>query len=141
MFCCEATFRSWGKLFELDSPDVIEKLFERPPYKLKAEFVSISRRNETTRCSNFSELRKLLDRAARDAESFFRTAHANKNMLIKETLPHVFCQESTTSLLQKVLRIMLTQPSWSNVPVAMVSTNCSIATFLRSLIWRKELKW
>ena len=36
MFCCEATFRSWGKLFELDSPDVVEKLFDRLPYKLKA---------------------------------------------------------------------------------------------------------
>ena len=70
MFCCEATFRSWEKLFEPDSPDVIEKLFDRLPYKLKANFVSISRRNETTGCSNFSELRKLLDGAARDAESF-----------------------------------------------------------------------
>ena len=61
-----------GKLFELDSPDVIQKLFDRLLYKLKTEFVSISRRNETTESSNFSELRKLLDRGARDAESFLR---------------------------------------------------------------------
>ena len=70
MFCCEATFCSWGKLFELDSPDMIEKLFDRLPCKLEADFVSISQKNEATVSSNFSELRKLLGQAACNAKSF-----------------------------------------------------------------------
>ena len=51
MLCREATFRSRGKLLELDSPDVIEKLFDKLPYKLKGEFVLLSQTNETTGCS------------------------------------------------------------------------------------------
>ena len=68
MFCCENTFKSWGKLAELNSPDIIEKLFNRLPYKLKTEFISKSSGN--SELGDFSELRKILERAAKDADSY-----------------------------------------------------------------------
>ena len=67
-FCCESTIKGWGKLVELNSPDIIEKLFNRLPYKLKPEFISKSSCN--SELGDFSELRKILERAAKDADGY-----------------------------------------------------------------------
>ena len=68
IFCCVTTFEGCDKLAELNSLDItVEKLFYRLPYNLKTEFISKSSGN--SELGDFSELRKILKRAAKDADS------------------------------------------------------------------------
>ena len=67
VFRRENTFKGWNKLSELDSPDVNEKLFDRLPYKLKTKFIAFSQNEEN---GLFTGLRKILEKAAKDADSF-----------------------------------------------------------------------
>jgi len=65
MFNCESVYESWGRSEELNSTDVLMKVFVRLPYKVKTQFIPLERAGQGT----FQELRKLVDSAARDAES------------------------------------------------------------------------
>ena len=58
MFNCENTFASWGRVIDLNSPDVIKSLFLRLPYTLKSEFVALSRRHNNQ--GTFQDLRILV---------------------------------------------------------------------------------
>ena len=64
MFECEQTYVCLGRLQELNTPEVINKLFNRLPEALKREFIPLYRRG----CGGFRELRQLVDEAAADAE-------------------------------------------------------------------------
>jgi len=44
MFECESTYAGYGRLSELNSSDVLRKLFKRLPEKLKSEFIPYSRK-------------------------------------------------------------------------------------------------
>ena len=65
MFNCETVYEACGRLSELNSQDVLVKLFERVPHKIIVQFVPLER----SALGTFSELRKLVDIAAKDAES------------------------------------------------------------------------
>ena len=65
MFKCEVSFEGWNKSSMLNSQEIMYGLFERLPYKIKAQFVGLS--NEGG--SEFKDLRSLIERAASDAES------------------------------------------------------------------------
>jgi len=67
MFECESTYAGCGRLSELNSSDVLRKLFKRLPEKLKAEFIPYSRKGLGT----FVKLREVVDEAAADAECYF----------------------------------------------------------------------
>ena len=69
MFNCENVFASWGRENDLNSPDVIKSLFLRLPYRLKSEFVAVSRRNNNQR--TFRDMRSLVDTAVHDAQTSF----------------------------------------------------------------------
>ena len=64
MFECEQTYVCLGRLQELNTPEVINKLFNRLPEALKREFIPLYRRG----CGGFRELRHLVDEAPADAE-------------------------------------------------------------------------
>ena len=64
MFECKQTYESMGKLQELDSPDVINKLFSRLPEGLRKNFVTMYRYGQRS----FKGLRGLIDDATCDAE-------------------------------------------------------------------------
>ena len=65
MFNSENTFASGSRINDLNSPDVIKSLVLRLPYKLKFEFVTISRRHNNQ--GTFQDLRILVDIAVHDA--------------------------------------------------------------------------
>ena len=63
IFHCEVSFQSLDKLWMLESPELMHGLFERLPYKIKAQFVSAH-----TEDGNFKDLRTLVERAAAEAK-------------------------------------------------------------------------
>ena len=65
MFNCETVYEACGRLSELNSQDVLMKFFERLLHKIEVQFVPLERSGLGT----FSEWRKLVDIAAKDAES------------------------------------------------------------------------
>ena len=66
MFHCEVSFQSWDKLWMLESPELMHGLFERLPYKIKAQFVSAH-----TDDGKFKDLRILVEKAAAEANGKF----------------------------------------------------------------------
>ena len=67
MYKCEVSFESWGKDWMLNNQELMHKLFQRLPYKIKSEFVRIS--NESSSGGTFHELRVLVEKAASAADS------------------------------------------------------------------------
>ena len=69
MFNCKNTFASWGRVNALNSTDVIKSLFLCLLFKLKSEFVALSRRHNNQ--GTFQDLRILVDTAVHDAQSSY----------------------------------------------------------------------
>ena len=67
MYKCETSFAAWGKLELLNSDEVIQGLFQRLPYRIKTQFVSVSRKG-SDKCL-FQSLRELVENTASDAET------------------------------------------------------------------------
>ena len=67
MYKCETSFAAWGNLELLNSDEVIQGLFQRLPYRIKTQFVSVSRKG-SDECL-FQSLRELVENAASDAET------------------------------------------------------------------------
>ena len=67
MYKCETSFAAWGKLELLNSDEVIQGLFQRLPYRIKTQFVSVS--NKGNEECLFQRLRELVEIAASDAET------------------------------------------------------------------------
>ena len=66
MYRCEVSLESWNKGWMLNSQQLMYKLFERLPYRLRSQFVTISSNKE---CATFQDLRQLVEKAAMEAES------------------------------------------------------------------------
>ena len=65
MFNCESVYKAWGRSGELNSTDVLMKVFKGLPHKVKTQLIPLERAGQGT----FQKLRKFVDSAARDAES------------------------------------------------------------------------
>ena len=66
MYQCEVTFQGLGKMWMLDSQDLMHDLFERLPHRIKIQFVSVSTGEIL---GSFKDLRTLVEQAAAEAES------------------------------------------------------------------------
>jgi len=92
MLECESTYAGCGRLSELNSSDVLRKLFKRLPEKVKAEFISYSRKGLGT----FVKLRELVDEAAANAECYFgEEMYENRKVPLNK--PRKFAPKQTHS--------------------------------------------
>ena len=60
MYKCQTSFFGWGESYLLNKDDLFQKEFQRLPYKLKSQFVSIVDKGLGT----FTQLRELVENAA-----------------------------------------------------------------------------
>ena len=67
MYKCETSFAAWGKLELLNNDEVIQGSFQRLPYRIKTQFVSVSRKG-SDECL-FQSLRELIENAASEAKT------------------------------------------------------------------------
>ena len=139
MFSCENTFKSWNKLSELDSPDVIEKLFDRLPYKLKTEFIAFSQKNEGN--GLFTGLRKILEKAAKDADSFLGQ-HLFESLNQKKMKKGTNFAKATVfgSNTKRYNKDQVEEPRTAK-PCVMQSILYGFVKFLRINLFKKEASW
>ena len=69
MYKCETSFRAWGKEGLLDSDELMQGLFQRLPYRIRAKFVSIDSGDNDS--GTFEKLRELVESAAAEADSSY----------------------------------------------------------------------
>ena len=67
MYKCETSFFGWRESHLLNNDDLLQKVFQRLPYKLKSQFVSIVDKGSGT----FTELRELVENAASEADTAY----------------------------------------------------------------------
>ena len=139
MVSCENTFKSWNKLSELDSPDVIEKLFDRLPYKLKTEFIAFSQKNEGN--GLFTGLRKILEKAAKDADSFLGQ-HLFESLNQKKMKKGTNFAKATVfgSNTKRYNKDQVEEPRTAK-PCVVQSILYGFVKFLRINLFKKEASW
>ena len=69
MYKCETSFKAWGKAGQLNSDDIMQGLFQRLPYRVRAKFVSLNNQGEDS--GTFEELRELIESAASETDSSY----------------------------------------------------------------------
>ena len=69
MYKCETSFKAWGEAGLLNSDDIMQGLFQRLPYRVRAKFVSLNNQGEDS--GTFEELRELIESAASEADSSY----------------------------------------------------------------------
>ena len=69
MYKCETSFRAWGKEGLLDSDELMQGLFQRLPYRIRAKFVAIDSGDNDN--GTFEKLRELVKSAAAEADSSY----------------------------------------------------------------------
>ena len=69
MYKCETSFKAWGKEGLLDSDELMQGLFQRLPYRIRAKFVSIDSGDNDS--GTFEKLRELVESAAAEADSSY----------------------------------------------------------------------
>ena len=67
MYKCETSFFGWRESHLLNNDDLLQKVFQRLPYKLKSQFESIVDKGSGT----FTELRELVENAASEADTAY----------------------------------------------------------------------
>ena len=67
MYKCETSFFGWRESHLLNNDDLLQKVFQRLPYKLKSQFVSIVDKGLGT----FTQLRELVENAASEADTAY----------------------------------------------------------------------
>ena len=67
MYKCETSFFGWRESHLLNNDDLLQKVFQRLPYKLKSQFVSIVDKGSGT----FTQLRELVENAASEADTAY----------------------------------------------------------------------
>ena len=65
MYKCETSFFGWRESHLLNNDDLLQKVLQRLPYKLKSQFVSIVDKGLGT----FTQLRELVENAALEADT------------------------------------------------------------------------
>ena len=67
MYKCETSFFGWRESHLLNNDDLLQKVFQRLPYKLKSQFVSIVDKGSGT----FTQLRELVENAVSEADTAY----------------------------------------------------------------------
>ena len=67
MYKCETSFFGWRESHLLNNDDLLQKVFQRLPYKLKSQFVSIFDKGSGT----FTQLRELVENSASEADTAY----------------------------------------------------------------------
>ena len=66
---CEMSFQLWDKGYMINSKKLMTKFFQRPPYKINTEFVTIDNRGKSG--GTFTDLRLLVENVASAADSHY----------------------------------------------------------------------